>query len=367
MEKEVLDNDVEKANEIMNDLDTFIMSNNTDIVSEGALSKDVIPTGIDLFDAIMGGGICCGSMSQFVGPPGCGKSAILAKIIASGQKKYGDKFLCVYLDSENTTTKQRLMDLGVKNPPIEPKTSITVERVFSIIEGMCAFKEKNKELISVPSLIAWDSIANTPTDLESEESTEQPALMARALTRGLKRYMSKISKYNICFATINQTRDNMANMGPVKSPAKLKFLGSSYSIPGGNANMYAASQMFNFRPTADIKDEYGFEGTVVTGKAVKNKLFRPNIDIKMVFSFDKGFSNFWTNFELLKDSKYIGGTSWKTLKGLEEVKFRQRDAIKMYVENDKFKEVWDNSVKEAIDAIIVKKTDEMDERYEEVF
>ena len=114
-----------------------------DIKSE-AEQKILIPTKLDLLDAILGGGFSAGTMAIITGSPGSFKSTLLAQVIASAQAIYAEKLLAAYMDSEEACSMTRLANLGVRNPTIKPKVNITVEKVFKLIEGMCRFKEYKK-------------------------------------------------------------------------------------------------------------------------------------------------------------------------------------------------------------------------------
>ena len=91
------------------------------------------------------------------------------------------------------------------------------------------------------------------------------------------------------------------------------------------------------------------------GRAVKNKLFSPNIEINMIFSFKNGFSNFFTNYELLKTFKRVKAASWCSLVNLPEVKFRQNELVKTYKTNPKFKELFDQEVKDVLKSEFIDK------------
>lgn len=311
--------------------------------------KSTIPTGIDILDAILGGGVAT-KLTQFVGMPGSGKSALVARIIATGQRKWPGKFISVYIDSEQSMSTERLSQLGVNMPEIIPYSEdITVEKIFKTVEIMCTYKEGHPEYMDVPSCIIWDSVANTLTDKGMEEDKHTSVLGQKAalLTHLLPKYVNKLNKYNISLVCVNQLRDKI-DMGMYGPPASLRFLADK-NIPGGNSLLFNSFQLFYFRQKEILKGEYGFDGVTVVGKAVKNKLFTPNIDIEMVFSFEHGFSNFWTNYELLKKFKRVtAGGGWVNLAGYEGPKCQQKNVIQKYREDAKFKNVWDETVKDVI-------------------
>lgn len=345
------------AQELHSQFDSFLITT-TKIVPDNSSEKDTIPTGLDVLDAAMGGGFAIGSMSMIVGSPGSGKSMLVAQTMAGGQKKFGSDFLGVYLDSEESTTSTRLWNLGVQRPKIKPKGDITIEKVFKVIEGMCLFKE-TKKLSETPSIVVWDSIANTASqkEREAEDPKEVIGYKARLLSFLLPTYIAKCASYNVCFITINQLRDKV-NLGVTMAPNEMKFLAYGKEIPGGNSLKFNSFQLLDLKVSAVLKPEtFGFEGIQVTAKCAKNKLFPPNIPVKLIGNFISGFSNFWTNYMFLKDNNRItqsGGWVYLTMR--PEPKFRTRDASKMYRDNDKnFRTIFDEEVKDTIQTELIDK------------
>ena len=94
---------------LMNDFKSFLSESGIDAKVE---NDTVIPTGIDLLDTILGGGIRM-HFSMFVGTPGGGKSALALQVVKSGQSIWGDKFLTFYIDTEESVDEDRLTSLGI--------------------------------------------------------------------------------------------------------------------------------------------------------------------------------------------------------------------------------------------------------------
>jgi recombination protein RecA len=345
LKKELTADEVNQSQSIKDSLDLFLKKVDLTIYDDAV--KTTIPTGIDSLDTVLGGGIATG-FTQIVGPPGGGKSALAAKILAAGQRKYAGKFIGVYIDSEESTTESRLAQLGVIYPKIKPYVNVSVEKIFQIVEGICAFKDNNPHLMDVPSVVIWDSIANTVTEAgyEADDPNSVTGQKARLLSFLLPKYIANLNKYSVCLVAVNQLRDKI-DMGIIKTAADLKFLGDK-QIPGGKSILFNSIQLLLVRPSTDIKGEYGFTGIKVMCKAVKNKLFTPNIEIPLVFSFERGFSNFWSNYEMLKNFKRISAAAWCTLGDYTEKKFRQNQAIEFYRTDPKFKELFDSLVQEVL-------------------
>jgi RecA/RadA recombinase len=355
-----VDASMEEAQQLYNEFSNFLETK-AEITSDLGV-KQVINTGIDLLDAILGGGFAIGALSMIVGQPGCGKSMLAIQTIAQGQIQYKGKLLGMFLDSEEATTTTRLANLGVKYPKIRPYTDITVEKVFKIIEGLSVFKQQ-KDIVDVPGVVVWDSIANTLTQKERETDDPNSVIgyKARLLSILVPKYVAKCAQNNICFLSVNQLRDNL-QMGQYAPAPELKLMGSQKTIPGGNILRFNAFQLVEMKVKsvispgkAEDSSKYGFEGTIVRVKCIKNKLFSPNVEVEIVGSFINGFSNFWTNYNFLKNTKRLNSGAWNYLVALPTEKFRAKDALDTYNTNPEFKTVFDQEVKDAINIEIIEK------------
>jgi RecA/RadA recombinase len=318
--------------------------------------KETIPTGIDLLDAIMGGGFAIGSMGMIVGQPGGGKSMLAIQVMASAQQKFKGNVLVSYLDSEEATTQVRMANLGVRFPKILPYVDITIEKVFKFLEGLCLYKEM-KNLIEQPSVVVWDSIANTLSQKEREVEDINSAIgyKARLLSVLIPKYVAKISAYNICLITINQLRDSI-QIGPMASPKDLNFMRQGKTIPGGNTLKFNAFHILDTKVKSTLDPaKFGFDGIACEIKAVKNKLFPPNIPVQIIGNFTTGFSNFWTNYVFLVDTKRLTAGSWSYLNSFPQKKFRTKEAYDIYKSDNEFKGFFDSAVKEALDSEIIQK------------
>ena len=220
---------------------------------------------------------------------------------------------------------------------------------------MCVFKDKKK--MDTPSMVVWDSIANTLTQKEREVDDINSVIgfKARVLSILVPKYVAKCSQHNIAFLAVNQLRDQL-NIGQFAAPKDLRFLSTGKNMPGGTVLKYNAHTLVEMKVKAALDAEkIGFEGILVTAKTVKCKEFPPNVDIELIGNFVTGFNNFRTNFNFLQKSKRLTVSAWSSLKSYPEKKFRNKDAENLYNEDPKFKEEWDKAVKEAIDVDIIQK------------
>ncbi len=355
-----LDEDEEKTKELFEEFSSFLETK-ADIV-EDKTTVSVIPTGIDLIDAILGGGFAVGKMNIIVGQPGSGKSMLAIQTLGQGQKQHNGKMLAGFLDSEEATTTIRLSNLGVRYPKMRPYTDVTVEKVFKFIEGLSVFKTQ-KNIVDTPSMLVWDSIANTLSQKERETDDPNSVIgyKARLLSILVPKYVAKCSQHNICFLAVNQLRD-VLSIGQFAPAKDLKFMTQSKDMPGGNILKYNAYQLVEMTiksviapGKANDSEKYGFEGIIVKLKCVKNKLFSPNVEINIVGSFTTGFSNFWTNYNFLNEKKRLNTGAWNYLVSLPEKKFRTKDAPQLYNNDEDFRIAYNNAVKEAIQTEIIDK------------
>jgi recombination protein RecA len=321
--------------------------------------KNVIPTGIDVLDAILGGGFAVGAFSVITGLSGSGKSMLAMQVMAAAQRKF-KTLIATFLDSEEATTSKRLANLGVRNPPIKPYTDITIEKVFKHLEAMCLFKEQ-KKILDLPSVVVWDSIANTLSEKEraAEDINSVIGYKARMLSILVPKYVARVAQYNICWIAVNQLRD-VINMSMFSQPKELKFMSTGKSMPGGNVLKYNSFTLLEMKPKSILKPEmYGFEGGIsIMANSVKNKLFAPNIPVELFGTFTKGFSNFWTSYEFLKKEKRLKAGAWNILiDDPKQKKFRTKDAEPLYNNDSEFKESFDKAIKECIQTEIIDKYD----------
>jgi RecA/RadA recombinase len=281
------------------------------------------------------------------------------QFLGSAQRHFNGDVLVGCLDSEESITTVRMSNLGVRYPKIKPYNDMTIEKVFKYIEGLCLYKEM-KNIVDKPSIVMWDSVANTQTmkERESEDPNSLIGYRGRLLSLLIPKYVSKIAHYNIIVLAINQLRDSV-QIGPMTQAKDLNFMRMGKTIPGGNALRYNSFHLVDLKidgtMTNKLPEKYGFDGIVAEVKAVKNKLFAPNIPIKLVGNFLTGFSNFWTNYVFMCEAGYIKTGAWNYFTEYPNIKWHTRDAESMYNSDPDMKEVFDSNIKTAILKEIVEK------------
>lgn len=345
--------DTTAENDLYTDLSAFLGKKMEIIPDTGV--KIFLPTGLDIVDAALGGGFPVGAFSMVTGNPGSGKTMLTAKVIAASQKALKGKIMSAFLDAEEAMTKHRMAMLGIKNPMLDPYNNLTVEKVFRFIEGLVLFKAARN--LDMPSLVVWDSIANTLSEKEHEVEDVNQVIgyKARLLSAMIPRALAKCAQNDIAIVAVNQLRDKV-KIGQFQPANDLKFISQDKQIPGGNAIKFNAFHLIEMKVKKVIDPtKFGFDGIISKFKAVKNKQFTPNIELELVGAFATGFSNFWTNYRFLRDNKRLESGAWNKLVALPEKKFRTKDAHELYKTDKVFQEAYDAAVKETIQTEIIDK------------
>ena len=155
------------------------MSKNLPVMTEKwcSLNKVQVPTGtLPLLNA---GGFEWGSMGEFYGANGAGKTSFCASTVQLNLEHYGDQIIVLWIDVENSFNPFRMRKVfGISpcntNSGIEPDNRVFLERT-STIEDTCELiakyvkkAEESKKFL----LILWDSIGVTTTRTNLENFNE---------------------------------------------------------------------------------------------------------------------------------------------------------------------------------------------------
>ncbi len=330
---------VKDIRELVNDI-----TNNLKETVDGLHFNDeveTIPTGIDLFDSILGGGFPIGKIVLLTGSPGGGKSTLAANAIGSLHRQY-ENAIAFYLDAEQSMTKKRLSQLGADpERTILISQDLTVEKISDIIVKIVSWKKSQRSKIveDIPMFIVWDSESATMTEKQLDASDPSKVLgqKAQMLSLMIPRLANIANKERMSFLIIGQLRDKVDLNPYAPKGGDLRGLGDK-KITGGNVMKYHPFQIIHVKPKEEIDPAaYGFAGTVSEVKVIKNKLFTPNIKIDIVLDYMKGYSDFYTKERLIRNCKGIVGTRHQNLKGLPEIKFTKKTIKEVYDTNEEFR------------------------------
>ena len=307
-----LDKDLQivNATDIFSDLDDFKKELRKEYGSSAAIDDDdfvraFIPTGIDALDYLLGGGIPQGAITEVCGKEGSGKSSFGIHMLGQIQKLGG---LAALIDSEGGAgDKYRFETFGVDTSKCIITIEDLAEKVFSQVEKIANYIQKKN--ITVPSLLVIDSIAGLTTRAEQEADydSNQVALTARMIKKGLQRTKMLCRETNLAVLAINQVR---TAIGVGNS-----WTGPTYVSSGGDAIKYACISRLFMERGKFIGESKMPDGHIVRTKIIKCKssaALGRTLPMRLYYN-NLGYCNAHIVYDLLNDSSYLGTGAWKTI------------------------------------------------------
>ena len=310
-----LDKDLKIANgtEAFSDLDEFKLELRKEFGTNSAMDDDdlirsFIPTSIDSLDYLLGGGIPQGTICEVCGKEGSGKSSFGIHMMGQVQKLGG---LAVLIDTEvgGAGDKYRFESFGVDTTKALISVEDLAEKAFAQIEKIANYIQKKN--ITVPSLIVLDSIAGLTTRAEQEADydTNNVALTARMIKKGLQRTKMLCRETNLAVLAINQVRQKIGGMTN-------SWSGPEYVSSGGDAIKFACiTRLFMDRGAFIGVDKKQPEGHMVRTKVIKCKSSASlGRTLPMRLYYDtRGYYNPHIVYDLLNDANFMGTGAWKTV------------------------------------------------------
>ena len=236
------------------------------------VATNLLSTGSLMIDKVLGGGIGYGRVTELYGVESSGKSTLCLHIAAECQRNGGT---VAYIDTENALDTKYAAQLGVDVQKLIFSQPDSAEQALEIVDMLAQSGKVN--------LIVLDSVAALApqAELDGEMSDMTIGLVARLLSKSLRKITHTLNEKNCAVVFINQLRDKIStgfSMGPQEG------------TPGGRALKFFASQRIELRKTTAIKEGSDVIGTKVKVKIVKNKISPPMKTCEIPLIFGKGFS-----------------------------------------------------------------------------
>ena len=240
----------------------FVTSTNLKCISFGYPAVDL---------ASFCNGVGRGKIVEIFGPESGGKSFLCLKLIASAQK---DGLECCLVDAEKSFDPKWAAQHGVDSDKLWLiNEDLTAEKTLDYVVEMC--KSGQFGLIVVDSTAALVP----EKELEGSIADQDYALLARCMSKGLKKIIQYGGSKSTTVVFINQIREKMGVM-----------FGDSETTPGGRALKFYAHQRIKVSPGAVVKVQDGDKEVVVARKSwvkfVKNKVARPWGECTIEIIFD---------------------------------------------------------------------------------
>lgn len=317
--------------------------------------SDRLPTFIPTYDAILGGGIPFGRMTEMFGSAGSGKSTLAMHLthIANEVGCY-----VMWIDTEGTADIDRWESMGIDMSKVfayqgEPDGSpMTIESVgVKIMEVTKLFEARG-----IPILIIWDSLAQTlaKVEYEKELGDQQPGIRAKSIGQMINQVGDSVNKSTAALVIINQSRETMGGGMFVQDDS-----------PGGRQFKHWATLRLEIKRGQQIKEKSfdilsgkaGYDvyaGHQANMKIVKSKVSTPNKSEAVPLVSSVGFNLPTITFELADRANIITTAgAWKTYitDNGEEIKAYGKDWAE-YLRNpdnfDTLKEIYQKVLKKAM-------------------
>ncbi|MFQ5472275.1 MAG: DNA recombination/repair protein RecA [Dehalococcoidia bacterium] len=264
------------------------------LLGDGSLRcevDEVIPTGLAVLDHhVIGiGGLPVGRISELYSEEGTGKTSLMLQCLASAQQHGG---VAILIETENALQPEWAS--GVHGVDTEQLLVIEAEALEDATEKI------GHVLSALPpntdsALIAWDSVASTPTKKEVETGEQDVGGRARLLSSFCRQIVSKLKRRHAHLMFVNQVRDNIGVM-----------FGNKLVTPGGHAIKFASSVRLQLFAGKALKDDNSDHvGRIITVLASKNKLHPPWRKARLRLDYRAGWDDRWSTLTHAKERKLV--------------------------------------------------------------
>jgi recombination protein RecA len=241
--------------------------------------------------------------------------------------------IVVLIDVEGTADKDRLAKLGidtskilVKQPDEKKEVALTVESVGKTIERTIElFKKKYPD---TPIVYIWDSLGQTPSDVEMDKDYGEKNVGARAaaISQLIYKVGPLITSTKSLFIAINQVRADIGG-NPMFNQMK---------VPGGKAWEHYASLRIEVQKGAAIKKGEEKIGHNMKVKINKSKVSRPHTMAELDLISDEGIPYERNIARLAEEAKILGGTaqSYEYVDNNGEIHKKRKDLFVEFMQNE---------------------------------
>lgn len=314
-------------------------------------------------------GIVGGTFITIVGKTGTAKTTFAAQMASSIIKPFKNAFVLHY-DLEQALTYTRiknitnLTQLELDDKYILKQEMNYIEDIMDAIIAIANDKEANRSELMYdtnlkdefdrpirafePTVIITDSIptiASRPEikkdgtmSIEMEGGTYSNRV-AKALAQFYKRLMPIIKAYNIIVIAINHINQKIEINPMMKSQPQVMYMKMDESMPGGNAPIYFANNLFKFVTYEKCNmADYGYDGFKVRCEFIKSRTNKAGQSCNLVYNQLTGFDPILTQLEFAMDNGLVEGKNpYRRITGYDSLKFDTRKFKKEFLTNDKLR------------------------------
>jgi len=278
-------------------------------------SRICFPTGSDLMDIQVGGGVTkgypAGRIINIVGDKSSGKTFMAIEVIVAAYYKYKERMKWVYDDCESGFSFDTKKLYGVEIMPLDQKKrtkSKTVESAYCnirlfleslkdnelgiyVIDSLDSLNDKEGEKIADEQFTKFKKRKLSPQEKEDKEKGSYRMAKPKYLSNTFFPSLSDlIEKKNALLIIISQVRCNLDPMSFEK-----------YTRAGGKAMDFYCHTVLWLASVEDIIKKGIPVGAVTKAKNAKSKTPRPRRSVFVKLLFDYGIDNIQSNVDYLYD------------------------------------------------------------------
>lgn len=253
-------------------------------LAECDLADRWISTGVRSIDSLLGGGVPCGLISEFVGDFSTGKSLLGLQICREAIAAGG---LGVYGDAENALHRPWATGtLGVDAERLIYPEIFTLEQGYDHVERTLDVVQKRGLF---PAVFVWDTIAAPPPKVMREGDGSTMGARARVNSERLPKILADVRKSGMALVLINQLRSKIG----------VQF-GRKWESCGGRAIRFYSSLRVLLARTGKQKFGKVVIGTKGYAEVLKSRLSRPYRFARFEIDFERGVPPWAGTLDLLK-------------------------------------------------------------------
>ena len=270
--------------------------------------QEWVPTGIYWLDLLLsrGQGLPVGRFIEVFGPEEGGKSALSEFLAGLYVRTQASK--PHWADLEKSLDWKHFACYGVTRDTLWTPDLETLEQTWDYIgatldtlDERIAPLAKAKLPPDPPALFVVDSIAAGCPQAELEEETAENKHMAetaRAMSKGFRKYLRRVSKSRSTVVFTNQIRDKM-NAKPGQKQTQ---------PPGGRAMRFGCSIRLELVRVQNIEGKSGRQvGHMVKVTAVKNRHAPSRMTCEFIISYTRGIDVAWSKLPVLQELRVHPG------------------------------------------------------------
>jgi recombination protein RecA len=274
---------------------------------------EFVDTGCYSLNKVFGYGIPRGRIIEISGQPSAGKT-LLAMFIASNIQKKGDRIL--WIDAERVFNPEYTKQIGIDLSNLDVFTPDSGEQALDTVERHTATGGYGMVVIdSVAALVPEKELDSEPTDVTI-------ALIAKMMSRHLRKITGIAASTKTILIYVNQVRDNLVMFG----------YGKKTITTGGKALPFYCSVRLEVKVVGKIKDKKEqIIGNRIKIETIKNKVGLPFKTAEIDLYFEKGIDTVGDLFDVAVQKGIIIKTGNSYAFG--EVKLGVgRDNVRAYIE-----------------------------------